>query len=459
MRLTPNYRWWKPLLTLVLAAVFFLLFQVLFVIPFVIYFVAIQYTGSSDILEFQAMIQGFQEGGYGGFITDSPLSIVFVLTPLILLIPAVALALKITGLGSLGTLSSVEGRLRWDRLRAYLVPAFVLVVLGGFLLPWIVELALAGELTLGELPSLPTPHVVPAALVAILILGPLQCAAEEYAFRGFLMQVFGSWIPVVVIPIALQTLLFTIGHPYELSGMIAIACMGLIMGGLTVRLGGLEAAIAFHVANNLPSFLFTSLFTNGTVAEDTGTTTLFATVGLYLIYAGVALSMAKKRGWLAIDPPYLDTMLSLPRAHREREIQAAGAGVWAPAAQAGEMWTGAAQTAPMQAGGMWTSAAQASPAQAGAIWSGAAQTDASWAPSTQTGEMWAPATQAATQASEAPSTPRSNPYTQWPDQWPGNEPASWSRGGSWSEPGFGHQSGNTSTRPSDSPPPPPYFRG
>lgn len=425
MRLTPNYRWWKPLLTLVLAAVFFLLFQVLFVIPFVIYFVAIQYTGSSDILEFQAMIQGFQEGGYGGFITDSPLSIVFVLTPLILLIPAVALALKITRLGSLGTLSSVEGRLRWDRLRAYLVPAFVLVVLGGFLLPWIVELALAGELTLGELPSLPTPHVVPAALVAILILGPLQCAAEEYAFRGFLMQVFGSWIPVVVIPIALQTLLFTIGHPYELSGMIAIACMGLIMGGLTVRLGGLEAAIAFHVANNLPSFLFTSLFTNGTVAEDTSTTTLFATVGLYLIYAGVALSMAKKRGWLAVDPPYLDTMLSLPRAHREREIQAAGAGVWAPAAQAGGMWTGAAQTGTTRAD--------------------AAHESSNWPPITQTGTM---------QTGAAPSIPYPNPYAQWPDQWSSGESANWGKGGSWSESGFGHQTSDSD----DSPPPPPCFR-
>lgn len=420
MRLTPNYRWWKPLLTLVLAAVFFLLFQVLFVIPFVIYFVAIQYTGSSDILEFQAMIQGFQEGGYGGFITDSPLSIVFVLTPLILLIPAVALALKITGLGSLGTLSSVEGHLRWNRLGTYLVPAFALVFLGGFLLPWIVELALSGELTLGELPSLPTPHVVPVALAAILVLGPLQCAAEEYAFRGFLMQVFGSWIPVVVIPIILQTLLFTVGHPYELSGMIAIACMGLLTGGLTVKLGGLEAAIAFHVANNLLSFLFTSLFTGGSVAEDTSSTTLLATVGLYLIYAGVALSMAKKRGWLAIDPPYLDTMLSLPRARKERAAQAAGAG--------------------MPAGGTWTGAAPAS--------------------TTQAGGMWAPATQAAPmQAGEAPSMPRSNPYAQWPDQWSASEPESWSRGGSWSEPGFGHESGSASAHESDSPPPPPYFRG
>ena len=452
MRLTPNYRWWRPLLTLVLAAVFFLLFQVLFVIPFVIYFVAIQYTGSSDILEFQAMLQGFQEGGYGGFITDSPISIVFVLSPLILLIPAVALALKITGLGSLGTLSSVEGRLRWDRLRAYLVPAFVLVVLGGFLLPWIVELALAGELTLGELPSLPTPHVVPVALVAILILGPLQCAAEEYAFRGFLMQVFGSWIPVVVIPIILQTLLFTAGHPYELSGMIAIACMGLLMGGLTVKLGGLEAAIAFHVANNLLSFLFTSLFTGGSVAEDTSSTTLLATVGLYLIYAGVALSMAKKRGWLAIDPPYLDTMLSLPRARKERAAQAAGAGM-----PAGDMWTGAAPASTTQAGGMWAPAAQAAPMQAGGMWT--APTPAS---TTQAGGMWtgaAPAAGAGMPAGEAPSMPRSNPYAQWPDQWSASEPESWSRGGSWSEPGFGHESGSASAHESDSPPPPPYFRG
>ena len=37
MRLLPTYRWWRPLLALVLAYALYLLFQALFAIPFALY--------------------------------------------------------------------------------------------------------------------------------------------------------------------------------------------------------------------------------------------------------------------------------------------------------------------------------------------------------------------------------------------------------------------------------------
>ena len=142
--------------------------------------------------------------------------------------------------------------------------------------------------------------------MAILILIPLQCIAEEYAFRGFVMQVFGSWAPSAWTPILIQTLLFTIGHSHNARGMLIIVCMGLVTGILTARLGGLEAAIALHSANNLLSFLSRSLFVDNAIFASSGVVALLLSLALDPLYALVALRIAKKRGWLAADPPDLD---------------------------------------------------------------------------------------------------------------------------------------------------------
>ena len=86
--------------------------------------------------------------------------------------------------------------------------------------------------------------------------------------------------------------------------------MGLAMGVLTIRLGGLEATIAFHVANNLLSLLSSSLFTDGAVSSTVDTMELLVSVAISLVYAWVALAIAKRRGWLASDPPDLNERLA-----------------------------------------------------------------------------------------------------------------------------------------------------
>ncbi len=305
MRLVPGYRWWRPLLALILAAVFIILFLILFQLPFVLYFLHIRYSGAPDAIGIQETLDGLVAGGYKGFLASNPTSILLLEGSIVLLIPAIALALRLAGLRGLGTLSSVDGHLRWNRLGSYLVPAFGLVFAIGFALPWVLQQA--GSATW----ELPHPRIVPVALMAILVLVPLQSAAEEYAFRGLLQQVPGSWISAVWVPVLIQSLLFAAGHRYNFAGQLGIACMGLAMGVLTIRLGGLEATIAFHVANNLLSLLSSSLFTDGAVSSTVDTMELLVSVAISLVYAWVALAIAKRRGWLASDPPDLDEQFAL----------------------------------------------------------------------------------------------------------------------------------------------------
>ena len=111
--------------------------------------------------------------------------------------------------------------------------------------------------------------------------------------------------------ILIQTLLFTIGHSHDARGMLIIICMGLVTGILTVRLGGLEAAIALHVANNLLSFLSRSLFVDNVIFTSSGVVALLLALALDPLYALIALRIAKRRGWLASDPPDLDERLAL----------------------------------------------------------------------------------------------------------------------------------------------------
>lgn len=92
-------------------------------------------------------------------------------------------------------------------------------------------------------------------LLAILLCSPLQAAGEEFFFRGYLMQGFGSlshrpWVGVVA-----SALVFAAFHGVQNVWLFLDRFgFGLLAGTLVLLTGGLEAAIAAHVANNLFAF-------------------------------------------------------------------------------------------------------------------------------------------------------------------------------------------------------------
>jgi len=169
---------------------------------------------------------------------------------LALFIPVVVLAVRWGG-GQRGTVHSVVGRFRWAmamRAAAVVLPFYALVF-------W-TWMALSPP---EDLSVPPFDASLLAVVVVVLLLTPLQCAAEEYAFRGLPMQLLGTWLRTPVVGVVLPVPLFMLGHGYDWVGQIGIVVFALSMGFLVWKSGGLELAVVVHTANNLPLFLASPL--------------------------------------------------------------------------------------------------------------------------------------------------------------------------------------------------------
>ena len=222
---TDRYRWWKPIAELVLfAVVVVLLWRLL--IPTIYDVVGPADDGAPGIIKLGLTIA--------------------------CVTPASFIAARIVGRPWRGLLS-VELRLRWRWMLGCGAVALGCVLLrtGIDIIAELVgdPLGPAHGAWVGWDAFLPL-----AATVVVVI--PLQASAEEFAFRGTLMQVLGAWIPWPVVSIVVTGVLFGLAHALPLEGFIAITSFGLVAAWLTIRTGGLEAAIALHVVNNVSYFLF-----------------------------------------------------------------------------------------------------------------------------------------------------------------------------------------------------------
>ncbi len=93
-----------------------------------------------------------------------------------------------------------------------------------------------------------------ASFAVVTILGPLQCIAEEYLFRGLLMQTLGSWFRLPIIAVILQSVIFALMHPYNTIGQIGIFVSGCVFA-LSAWIGrGIEVSSAYHIVNNMTIF-------------------------------------------------------------------------------------------------------------------------------------------------------------------------------------------------------------
>lgn len=101
-------------------------------------------------------------------------------------------------------------------------------------------------------------------VAAALLLTPLQCAAEELVFRGYLVQAMGRLLRQPAALAVLSSVVFTIPHlfnpeiaAYGIGIMAAnYFAMGLFLASVALRDGRLELAIGAHAGNNLLLALF-----------------------------------------------------------------------------------------------------------------------------------------------------------------------------------------------------------
>lgn len=224
----PRFRWWKSLLAVAMVGLLFA------VVTLVASLVGLALDGA-DLADLATT--GQVEVGPGLFLANN--------VSLGLCIPIAMLTQWACLQQSPRWLSSVEGGLRWRWL----------ALVGVALLPvWVVFVG--GDLLLQPPTDVAWRDYSLLMITGILLTTPLQAAGEEYLVRGLLGRVVGSWFEAPLVGFIASTV-FTTGVFMVLHGAgdpwlnaIYIA-FGLTCSWLTWRTGGLEAAIALHVVNNL----------------------------------------------------------------------------------------------------------------------------------------------------------------------------------------------------------------
>ena len=175
-------------------------------------------------------------------------------------IPVVWLAWAAAHGMRIGWSSSVLGRLRWRLLPWYTLMAFGTIGVG---------ICVSLGLALGQGMEAGDPVASYGWLIVVVLLTtPLQAAAEEYLFRGYLSQAVAGWVhrprAGAVLAALVSGTLFSLAHlPPDVPSFLYYFLVGLAASAVVWLTGGLEAAIALHTVNNVVIFVLA-----GALGED-----------------------------------------------------------------------------------------------------------------------------------------------------------------------------------------------
>lgn len=262
-----SYRWFKPLLAGLLFAVLYLGSNVAIVL-----LGALNQGGLESVMKIA--------GSYDTMDVSSGPGILLNLGSLAIAIPLLALTALIVRDRPFSSYSSARGGWDWSVFGRMMLLA--LLVCGVPNLVWIL-------LDHGPLNN----QFTIATFLLLTVMGPLQCIAEEYMFRGLLMQTFGGWFRIPVIAVVLQALIFMAMHPYNLTGKLTILATGCMMGLMAWISRGIEASSAIHIVNNMVAFYADGLGL-GAIGSEVSTLDLVVTLIIDAVYVAVLLVLRKK---------------------------------------------------------------------------------------------------------------------------------------------------------------------
>ena len=226
-----NYAWYKPLIVIIIT--FFIMLVLGGAIIAVTYMV-----GGVDLA--RTVMSGTYEG------LNSALPIIISDLILIVFIPSLYLASKIVNDRPFSSYSSSRGGWNFKLyFKALIIPLIMYIIYQG------IDSALTG--------AKGTSQISIMFLIAICIFVPLQSIAEEFMFRGFLLQTFGSWFKIPVLAIVIQAIIFALFHGYNSFGLLGVLFMGIIYGFFAWKTNGIEVSSAIHTANNFTVGLFIML--------------------------------------------------------------------------------------------------------------------------------------------------------------------------------------------------------
>jgi membrane protease YdiL (CAAX protease family) len=184
-------------------------------------------------------------------------------------------------------LSSVQPRIRWR---------YLLICAG-------VALVVLNAVTLIPLAFRSPPTVAPqpgfwAFLVVIVLTAPLQAAAEEIFFRGYLMQALGSLVAQPWFGVVVSAAIFALMHGVQNPALFLNRLgFGLLAGILVWRTGGLEAGIGAHVINNVCAYVIAGLTSSIAAVRGISSITWLDSgiqLGGFAVFAVLALLIARR---------------------------------------------------------------------------------------------------------------------------------------------------------------------
>lgn len=193
-------------------------------------------------------------GGLDQIGVSSNLALVVMLVPFVFAL--VALLLCIRFIHARPVRSVLTSRRQFDVRRVAVAALLWFIIAGGGVLWAIPADLITYQFTLTEF--------LPLFVIAMLLL-PLQIAAEEILFRGYMLQGIARLFARPIWPLLIVTVAFAMVHmsnPEFENGFVSIApvyvMLSLFFGLLAVLDGGLELPIGAHLANNLFTALILS---------------------------------------------------------------------------------------------------------------------------------------------------------------------------------------------------------
>lgn len=157
-------------------------------------------------------------------------------------------------------LTSVAPKMRWRFLGICLGLSFLALVASV-----VVGMLLPSEDTSVMGPVNDFTRTTALIVLIVVLTTPFQAAGEEYLFRGYLLQAFGSLVPrpelAKWVAVVVTSLLFATAHGSQNFPLFFDRfAFALIAGWLVIRTGGLEAGIALHILNNFLAYGFALTF-------------------------------------------------------------------------------------------------------------------------------------------------------------------------------------------------------
>ena len=265
-----SYRWAKPILV-------FILFLIIYLVGGVVLVLFLDRTGASPV-------SSLGLSGYDSMNVSSVSGVLTNLGSVAWMLPALALAVFIAKERPFSSYSSARGG--WS-FKIFFLSMLVAVII------YAVHSVI--RFFMGDLQPFDNQFTL-AGFIVLTLIGPIQCVAEEYVFRGFVLQTIGSWTRLPVFAVIIQVAVFIALHPYNLAGRISVGFSALIFALCAWAGRGLEVSSGLHIVNNMFAFYMTG-FGIDRIKSAVTTKELASSMILDVIFLVIMLIIIKKCRW------------------------------------------------------------------------------------------------------------------------------------------------------------------